>query len=97
MDICMTMPVGGPHKVGPGQVTEDSELAMCLMWGLIEGNTNVKRDFFEELNLLPTQKIAEYYGKWMKSKPFDNNEVLRNAFEPLINHSIPQLAKKRAH
>ena len=38
MNICMSMPGGGPHKVAPGQVTEDSELAMCLMWGLIEGN-----------------------------------------------------------
>jgi ADP-ribosyl-[dinitrogen reductase] hydrolase len=38
MNECMTMPGGGPHNVGPGQVTDDSELAMCLMWGIIKGN-----------------------------------------------------------
>ena len=25
MDICMTMPGGGPHMIGPGQITDDSE------------------------------------------------------------------------
>lgn len=35
MDECMKMPGGGPHGVGAGQITDDSELAMCLMWGLI--------------------------------------------------------------
>ncbi len=34
----MTMPGGGPFELGPGQITDDSEMAMCLMWGLIEGN-----------------------------------------------------------
>lgn len=35
---CMTMPGGGPHEVGPGQITDDSELAMCLLWGLVDAN-----------------------------------------------------------
>ena len=35
MEYCMSMPGGGPHCVGIGQVTDDSELAMCLMWGII--------------------------------------------------------------
>ena len=35
MSQCMKMPGGGCWSVGPGQVTDDSELAMCLMWGLI--------------------------------------------------------------
>ena len=34
----MRMPGGGPFRLAPGQITDDSELAMCLMWGLIEGN-----------------------------------------------------------
>ena len=27
---------GGPFKLYAGQVTDDSELAMCLMYGLID-------------------------------------------------------------
>jgi len=40
MNQIMTMPGGGMSelKLGPGQVTEDSELAMCLMWSLVEPN-----------------------------------------------------------
>lgn len=34
---CMSMPGGGCHKVAPGQVTDDSELAQCLMHGLVAG------------------------------------------------------------
>ena len=26
---CLSMPGGGPHKVGPGQVTDDSEMMLC--------------------------------------------------------------------
>lgn len=37
MNKCMKMPGGGPHKVGSGQITDDSELAMCSMWALIKG------------------------------------------------------------
>jgi len=35
MKECMEMNGGGPFSLGPGQVTDDSELAFCLMWGLI--------------------------------------------------------------
>ena len=38
MDKCMEMNGGGPFNLYPGQITDDSELAMCLMWGLIKGN-----------------------------------------------------------
>lgn len=38
MTECMKMPGGGPHFVGPGQVTDDSELATCMMWGIIKGD-----------------------------------------------------------
>ena len=30
------MPGGGPHGILPGQVTDDSELAMCLLRGLAD-------------------------------------------------------------
>ena len=34
MDECMKMPGGGPWATGPGQITDDSELGMCLLYGL---------------------------------------------------------------
>jgi len=40
MDECMKMPGGGPWNLSAGQITDDSELAMCLMWALTEINYN---------------------------------------------------------
>ena len=57
MDECMQMPGGGPFKLASGQITDDSELAMCLMWGLIEGN-KIRN---EEYNLIDNMSIAKYY------------------------------------
>jgi len=37
MDMCMQMNGGGMFNVGPGQVTDDSELAMSLLSGICEG------------------------------------------------------------
>lgn len=36
MDECMKMNGGGPWRLCPGQITDDSELAMCQMAGLIQ-------------------------------------------------------------
>ena len=38
MDKCMKLPGGGPLKNGEGQVTDDGELGICLMGGIIIGN-----------------------------------------------------------
>jgi ADP-ribosylglycohydrolase len=38
MDEIMTMPGEGPWNLSPGQITDDSELALCLMQGIIKGN-----------------------------------------------------------
>ena len=40
MNLCMEMPGKGHWGIAPGQVTDDSELAMSLMHGLCEGNEN---------------------------------------------------------
>ena len=41
MTKCMKMPGGGFFRVGPGQVSDDSEQALCLMQGIINSNTKV--------------------------------------------------------
>ena len=38
----LTVPGGGYWKVGPGQVTDDSELAMCLLQAIVKSNQNSK-------------------------------------------------------
>ena len=68
----MSMPGGGCHGVAPGQVTDDSELAMCLMHGLIEGNGK-----------LDVAKIVLYYGLWLKDGPFDRGSTVTNALKAI--------------
>ena len=38
MDHVMTMPGNGPFNEGAGQITDDSEMAMCIMWAIVESN-----------------------------------------------------------
>ena len=38
IEEAMQMPGGGYWDIYPGQVTDDSELAMCQMRGLLAGN-----------------------------------------------------------
>ena len=49
MEECMEMNGGGPWKVGPGQVTDDSEMAMSLIHGLILGT---KKDGELDINAI---------------------------------------------
>lgn len=58
----MQMPGGGPWNLNPGQCTDDSELALCLMKGLAETS---------KVNTLDMESIAHWYKMWMHSPPFD--------------------------
>ena len=51
---------GGAHKVGPGQITDDSELSICLLRGLSDAN-----------GVMDLDRIARNYQQWVKSPPFD--------------------------
>jgi len=72
LDKAMSMPGGGIWKIRPGQVTDDSELAMCQLRGLLAGGG--KYDPFHH---------ALYYGHWVNSKPFDMGNATRNGLGPL--------------
>jgi ADP-ribosyl-[dinitrogen reductase] hydrolase len=50
---------GGPHRIIPGQVTDDSELALALARSIA-----VEGDWIEEA-------VAAAYVDWLKSGPFD--------------------------
>lgn len=53
------MPGGGIHQTQPGQVTDDSEMAMCLMLGIINGVGD------DEEKVLNTDCIVQQYQKWI--------------------------------
>ena len=56
----MRMNGGGQLGVGPGQITDDSEMAMCLL--------NAACDDPEYLNL---NSISKKFYDWLFSSPFD--------------------------
>ncbi len=60
VSAAMKMPGGGMLRVGPGQVTDDSEMALSLAHALI----------CHEARQLQGA-AAEMYVKWLNSKPFD--------------------------
>ena len=82
MTKCMQMPGGGPHHVGPGQITDDGEMALCLMKGIIEAN-ETKGD--EEERVLNLDSVAFQYAKWINSSPFDLGKATRLALDALSN------------
>jgi len=71
---CLRLPGGGPFKLGKGQVTDDSELALCLAAGLVEGN-----------GVLDLNKIGGMYHQWFLSRPFDIGITTRTAFKNANN------------
>lgn len=76
----LRMPGGGPFNVSPGQVTDDSELAMCLMRGLLAGEG--KLDLFQH---------CIFYGHWVQYGPFDIGQTTENGLKHCsIAHPDPK-------
>jgi ADP-ribosylglycohydrolase len=62
--------------MGAGQITDDSEMAMCIMHGLTDPECAVQKDGVPQyLNL---DGITYYYGRWSK-KAFDIGMATRAA------------------
>ena len=67
----MTLPGGlGPFKLAPGQVTDDSELAMCQIQAIAE----MTPGFYEP------HRFAKYFSLWFHSNPFDIGMTTTTAF-----------------
>jgi ADP-ribosylglycohydrolase len=66
VEHALTMPGGGPFDLIPGQVTDDSELALALARALATGEFDV-------------DSIAEQYREWLHSGPFDRGYTIANA------------------
>ena len=56
----LKMPGGGVFGVGPGQITDDSELALCLAQGLVDSRYGEQQG-----------AVAAKYVQWLASEPFD--------------------------
>ena len=59
---------GGPKQLGPGQVSDQSELAMALMWGLILANEGKDLNMESKMDM---DLIAVQYCNWLNSDPFE--------------------------
>ena len=71
MDDCMKMPGGGPWKLFTGQITDDSELAMCMMEGLIESIIIDQNDKIESRGSI--KSVANFDIE--NIDPFSNNKL----------------------
>lgn len=74
----MTMPGGGPHHVGPGQITDDGELTLTLWRSL---SLCSPQSTMEEI----TVALMKGYAKWYNSIPFDIGFTCGMAFETYSN------------
>lgn len=83
----MSMPGGGAHRVGPGQITDDGELTLTLFQSLLKG-TSLKEKVYE---------IMRGYAGWYNSIPFDIGNTCSLAFDYLSSldhlpsHSIESI------
>ena len=89
----MNMSGGGKWKLKPGQVTDDSEMAMCLAASLAA----VRVHYGEMDALVYGWHCARNYNKWYKSYPFDIGDTTKNAVmvepDPVDYNSVVRVYK----
>lgn len=74
------MPGKGTFNIDPGQLTDDSELALSLCDVLLTYKTN--KPFESQIDSLVRQ-AANNYIAWMNSNPFDIGNTCSSAFKAL--------------
>ncbi len=68
---------GGPHNVGPGQVTDDSEMDMALLRALDGVDAGADADDADDQ---VRRLAARGYVAWHRSVPFDIGQTVGRAF-----------------
>ena len=101
VDWALKMNGGGENEMGPGQITDDSEMAMCIMHGLCHEQSEEIKAASEiviqpgevaELNL---DRIQVYFRKWVNSGPFDVGMTTRTALRAInVNRPNPSVSYK---
>lgn len=80
VNIALKMPGGGVHRLATGQITDDSELALSLGYGLLRSN-----------KVLSLDKISAQYALWFKSPPFDIGVTIGDAFGPFRRFDLSKI------
>ena len=81
----MKMPGGGSWAVGPGQITDDSEMTFCLMNALIQSNIDSEAFINQGHSNLNTEQIGIFYKEWIKSDPDLMGPTTGKALKPLLD------------
>ena len=74
---------GGILGVGPGQITDDSEMAMCIMHGLTDKECALDPDRVPKV--LNLDGITHYFGKW-SINAFDIGYATSTALSAISDH-----------
>jgi ADP-ribosylglycohydrolase len=80
VDKAMEMVGGGQFKLLPGQVTDDSEMAMHMLKGLM--CYDARKPLVEQINTILIS-IANEYVEWLYSNPFDIGSTCKTALKQL--------------
>lgn len=88
----LTFPGGGVIQVAPGQITDDTELALSM--GAALRSTPLRYGF-------PEDRVAYEYVEWFRSRPFDIGGTCARAFQnPWLSYPtlpIGQAMMNKAH
>ena len=77
------MPGGGTFDTYPGQVTDDSEMALHLLESLLQYDPEVPMD--ESIDKISLE-IAAQYIKWVDSNPFDIGNTTIGGIQTLYSN-----------
>lgn len=99
MDEVMQMPGSGTFdNLQPGQVTDDSELALHMAYGIVEAYRHGEPLGSQKDALI--QSIAKQYVKWAtEGRPFDIGQTCAGAIRKLsklVEHESPEKFVKLA-
>lgn len=56
---------GGALQVGPAQITDDSEMALCILHGLTDIECSVEHNLANKV--LNLDGITHYFGRWSRN------------------------------
>ncbi|TNV78765.1 hypothetical protein FGO68_gene2351 [Halteria grandinella] len=77
IDYAMELNGGGVFQLQPGQVTDDSEMAMCIVHALYKGNQT-----------LILHELSRYFGIWYQSMPFDIGTTTSSALSAIDTDNL---------
>jgi ADP-ribosyl-[dinitrogen reductase] hydrolase len=86
----MSMPGGGQLNVGPGQITDDSELALALAHALLHADVDAS-----DADEFPAQHVSQAYNEWFQSHPFDCGMTCARAMQG--NYPTAEQMMRQAH